>query len=113
MWLDSNTNLEAYPDWKRILQYALAVLYYSTNGENWKERDGWMTDEDKCTWLTHDTENPVCNDNGVYYQITLYRNNLDGTVPLELALLSNSLFSLDFTGDNVTGVTRFDILILD
>jgi hypothetical protein len=109
MWLD---NLEAYPNWKRIQWYALAVLYYSTNGENWQEIDGWMTDEDECTWLTHDTENPACNDNGAYYQITLYRNNLDGTVPLELALLSNSLFSLDFTGDNVTGTLPTELGLL-
>ena len=34
----------------RIIQrYALAVFYYSTNGDNWKINSGWLSDSDECT----------------------------------------------------------------
>jgi hypothetical protein len=31
-------------------RYALAVLYYSTSGDSWTNRKGWLTFDDECTW---------------------------------------------------------------
>jgi hypothetical protein len=53
-----------------------------------------MSDDDECTWFTHETNvetRPVCDENGAYSIIRLEKNNLEGTLPLELALLSDSL----------------------
>lgn len=30
--------------------YALSVLYFATNGSNWTKREGWMKNENYCTW---------------------------------------------------------------
>lgn len=90
-WLAGDTNFKNYPDWRRMQRYALAVFYYSTNGDEWRDNGGWLSEADECTWLTHETNAPVCNPNGAYIDITLKKNNLRGTIPLELALLSDSL----------------------
>jgi hypothetical protein len=94
-WLDENANLNDYPEWKRIQRYALAVFYYSTRGEKWRESTGWLSDDDECTWwLTHEPNTPICNQDGAYINISLNKNNLNGSLPLELALLSDSLGKL-------------------
>lgn len=91
-WLGGNANLDDYPDWKRIQRYVLAVLYYSTSGDDWREKEGWLSDEEECAWLTHDSDlDRVCNENGAYNSLWFEKNNLEGMFPLELALLSASL----------------------
>lgn len=101
-WLEGNANLDEYPDWKRIQRYVLMVLYYSTNGDEWGDNIGWASDEDECSWLSHETTGPVCNESGRYLSITLLENKLNGMLPLELALLSDSLCKFRF--ENVNGV---------
>ncbi len=31
-------------------RYAMAVFYYSTNGDNWQTSDGWLKKDSECTW---------------------------------------------------------------
>lgn len=50
LWLLQNVNLESYTNSKKIQRYALAVFYYSTNGDGWGENLWWMSDEDECMW---------------------------------------------------------------
>lgn len=90
-WLEGNANLDVYPDWKKIQRYALAVLYYSTNGDDWLQNDGWLSDEDECSWFTTAVP-PLCdNETGAILKVLQSENNLIGTIPHELALLSDSL----------------------
>lgn len=100
-WLQGNANLDGYPDWKRIQRYALAVFYYSTNGDKWRNNNGWLSDEDECTvWFIQETseEYPACHrQSGSFAHITLKKNNLNGTLPAELALLSNGLCKFQVT----------------
>ena len=103
-WLESNQNLEKYPEWKTIQRYALAVLYYSTDGENWTNRDGWLTDNDECTWYS-DSLDPVCAESGEFLRLVLYGNNLVGSIPPEVALLSDSLLSLRFKDEHMLNGT--------
>ena len=94
-WLASNQNLEDYPEWKIIQRYVLAVFYYSTNGESWKNRNGWLTDEDECSWYTSN-EKGSCDESGAFNRLVLDNNNLMGPLVTELALLSNSLGNYAF-----------------
>jgi hypothetical protein len=89
-WLERNENLQEYPDWRRIQRYVLAVFYYSTNGDEWTDSTGWLSDQDECEWLTFSFED-VCNNDGVFLELAMVDNYLDGTMPVELALLSDSL----------------------
>lgn len=93
-WLENNTYLDDYPDWKRIQRYALGVLYHGTGGEEWFRNEGWMTDIDECDWYSQYQEYSipldVCID-GRYAVLRLQKIAMKGMIPAELALLSDAL----------------------
>jgi hypothetical protein len=101
IWLANNTNLETYSAEKKIQRYILAVLYYSTSGDNWNRNTAWITDVDECDWYNL-ADTSFCDVNGTVVELDFYDldtetgNNLVGTIPNELALLSNSLGKLAF-----------------
>jgi hypothetical protein len=83
----------------RIVQlYSLACLYYATNGvrndytdelfgsnstvPNWIDENGWLVDEDECTWYRIE-----CNSGGKVNKINLFQNRLTGSLPSEVTLL--------------------------
>jgi hypothetical protein len=106
-WLLQDANLASYTNSRRLQRYAMAVFYYSTNGENWSENHGWMSDEDECLWFNKEATN-----NGNYSPcqinvnnnaqktlagLDLSFNNVQGTIPPEIGLLSG-LLRLDLDG---------------
>jgi len=93
-WLENNTMLEDYAEWKQLQRYALAVFYYSTNGDDWLVAGSWMSGDDECTWPTSATE-PICSNETAFLLLHTMENNLAGTLPSELALLSVSLSKYD------------------
>lgn len=80
-WLASNTNFDSYSDEKKIQHYALATLYYSTNGDNWSNSSGWLSNNDECIdWYYH-AEEPVCSgDSSTLIELNLWSNNLNGSI---------------------------------
>lgn len=100
-WLLSDPELFSKYSEERIIQrYALASFYHSTDGQNWKNNEGWLTDADECDWYTL---LPSCDSQGVYQNLNLGFNGLSGTIPQQVALLSN-LRELVLTG--TTGSPR-------
>jgi hypothetical protein len=85
-WLASNVNLDSYLNATKIQRYALATLFYSTNGHSWNDNSVWMSDENECGWYNYGGS--LCK-SGSVETLTLLFNNLVGTIPNELALLSN------------------------
>ena len=82
----------------RILQrYVLAVLYFSTDGPNWTHQHNFLsTDKHECLWNAkdeHEKEKGVleCNVNWgrEITKLSLYWNNLNGTIPEELSALTS------------------------
>jgi hypothetical protein len=94
----SNSWNTSYVDYakKMAQRYVCAVLYYSTNGDGWAENNGWLSEDDECGWLTRAAGGIICDENNAIQSLVLYSNNLAGTIPPELALLSNSLGTLPF-----------------
>lgn len=88
IWLATNKNLEMYTDEKKIQRYVLATFYYSTNGNGWYSNTAWLSDIDECGW--YNQARSFCS-NGAVVALGLYENHLVGTIPRELALLSDSL----------------------
>jgi hypothetical protein len=84
-WLANNTHLDSYLDAKKIQRYALATLFFSTNGTSWFKKDAWMSNEDECGWSKQIT--CPC-ENGSIEKLSLSYNNLVGKIQIELALLS-------------------------
>jgi hypothetical protein len=95
-WLAGNPNLARYTDLEKIQCYALATLYYTTNGDSWFNNGYWLSDEDVCgKWyqseLAGDDMVVDCTSDGVVSRIELDNNNLQGVIPPEIGMLSDSL----------------------
>jgi len=64
-------------------RYALAVFYFSTNGDDWYKNTGWLTAESECTWFAIE-----CDDLGRLTKIGASQNFIDnglsGYLPPEL-----------------------------
>jgi hypothetical protein len=59
-------------------RYGLAVLYYSTKGDTWHERNEFLADSDECTWNNIDEEQNrtmwkgvICNEEDQVSEILL------------------------------------------
>lgn len=89
-WLSNNAKLDDYPDTQRIQRYALAVLYYSTNGKSWLQDTNWMTDEPECDWFNKGVTFCDAVSKGVS-NLNLKDNNLVGKLPSEVYLMSESI----------------------
>ena len=63
---------------------ALVALYNTTNGDNWRGKDNWLSDHPVDTWfgITADSD-------GCVTQLVLERNYLIGEIPPELSSLAN------------------------
>jgi hypothetical protein len=102
-WLKNNTVLETYSLQRRLQRFSLATLFYATGGERrWEKKDGWLSDEDECSWYTgQKTDISICSE-GIYEYLSLGKNQLRGTFPDEIALLS-SLQVVDLPQNILTG----------
>ena len=76
-----------------IQRYALVVWYYSTNGDDWSERDRWLDPNlHECSW----SDSIFCKTDVSLAQaingLDQTKNNLVGTIPVEIGLLSRLEF---------------------
>ena len=76
---------------------ALVKLYNATDGENWSNKDGWLSERPLGAWYGVRT-----NENGRVKKLILHENNLRGTLIPELAQLS-SLDTLALSANQLTG----------
>lgn len=90
-WLAGNVNLDDYSEEQTIQRFVLATLYYSLNGDGWTNNDGWLSDDEECTWYNQADDGPFCMVGGGVRELDFFQNNLSGTIPAEVGLLSNSL----------------------
>jgi hypothetical protein len=88
----------SYSDSRIIQRWVLATFFYSTTDDSWDNSDGWVSYTDDCTWFsTRTRDDHICDVNGNLEIIELEQNNLSGSIPPELGLLSNSLSKFDKT----------------
>jgi len=78
-------------------RYVLAVLYFSASGHKWLGEYEYLTDADVCDWHGESADSSgsipdgvSCqSSNGTVNTINLVNNNLHGTIPWEIVLLSD------------------------
>jgi hypothetical protein len=88
-WLQSDPLYYDYENVYRLNQrYALALLYYSTDGALWLNRDGWLSNGNECTWFTRSSDD-ICDASFRLSILDLSINGLDGSIPTELELLTD------------------------
>ena len=106
-WVAGEQQYKALDAPRRIQRYVLAVLYYSTFNvqhshyntargdvpQGWTSALNWISAEHECDW-----EGVTCEGDAVV-GLLLREHSLSGSLPLELAFLSTSLLSLDFTSN--------------
>ena len=80
-----------HPDYE-----ALEALYTNTDGDNWSDNTGWLTDCDPCSWFG------VTCVNGRVTELNLPGNGLDGPMVPELSSLV-ALERLHLPGNALTG----------
>ncbi|CAB9502854.1 Leucine Rich Repeat [Seminavis robusta] len=132
-WIMNDPNRTSYPDWKVLQRFALAVFYYSTGGEEWNLQKDWLSyTVDECSWycrglaggvehfflhegiaeLASEQElvDSACNDDEKYSNLVFTENNMYGTLPPELSLLSDSLLYLEVgANENIYGLIPSEI----
>ncbi len=80
-----------------IEKQALVALYNSTDGDNWTDNSGWLTDADPCTWYG------VSCAEGRVVRIALKENGLTGSLPPEIGNLSN-LITLNLSNNQISSI---------
>lgn len=93
-WLSSDTRLDTYSTQQKLQRFALATFYFSAGGAMWARDDGWLSADNECTWFSS-SGTPPCDQDGLFISLDMYDNNLNGTIPAELALLSNNLITMN------------------
>lgn len=100
-WLELNSDLELYSDFQRLQRFALATLFYATNGEEWSNNDGWVKDFpfNECDWSMDEPGSIRECVNGRHEELSLDLNGLIGTLPNELAMITDlKILQLSFNG---------------
>jgi Leucine rich repeat len=92
-WLMKDPAYFQYSNDRKIQRFALASLYYSTTGSNWTStgRALWYN-SDECQWFysSSQTTPAACTvAGGQMESLSLESNNLEGTIPPELWLMTN------------------------
>lgn len=75
---------------------ALVALYLSTDGDKWKNKDGWLTADDHCEWYG------VTCEAGKVDRLNLLNNGLKGLLPADLANLPE-LKALNVYSNRISG----------
>ncbi len=82
------------------VRYALATLYYSTNGDNWLNNTNWKSGHE-CLWNGVYCELDENNIVSVTY-LNLVTNNLDGSIPEEIGYIE-SLRRIELGSNQLVG----------
>jgi hypothetical protein len=110
-WLKSDPVVEDYSNSKALQRFALATLFYATGGADWVSNTGWLDfNQDECDWFSSAEEAP-CSDAGQITYLSLLDNGMVGTLPNELAILTD-LLDIHFENAGISGTipTRYGLL---
>ena len=90
-WLLEDKYLMEYSRKKKLQRYSLATFYYATNGDQWLKNDFWLSDRTECHWYGKTGSRRLCNKEQELVNLELDTNNINGSLPPEIGLLSSSL----------------------
>jgi hypothetical protein len=108
-WLEESLDGSALVSWRMTQRYALAVVYFALQGEGWINNAGWMRDAEECSWWS--MRGGCCDGIGRYISLTQTNNNVTGSIPPEIGLLTD-LVTVDLSENEVVGQIPTSIGIL-
>ena len=86
-WLAGNPDIKNMPESIQLTRYAMATLYYRTDGPKWRNSENWVTNANLCDWYTSNSVNSICDSSGNLLILELV-NDLSGPLVPELALIT-------------------------
>ena len=96
-WLASDTSPGEWEDDVILERYALATLFYATDGNKWATVTDFLLPFSHCAW-----DGVVCDLDDRPVALNLVAENLGGTLPAEIGLLT-SLTSMNLIGNTMVG----------
>lgn len=89
-WLTNDTFQGYHTDEKLLQRYALATLYFATNGESWFNNTMWLDSGDECDRWWQLIGGLSCESpTGGLTSLGLPKNNLSGSLPPEVFILTS------------------------
>jgi Leucine-rich repeat (LRR) protein len=87
---DTNPQLGEMAEDVIIRRYALATIYFSTEGDSWVNNTNWLSNLTECDWFSSSESGSGCGIEGqtVFSSLELDNNNVTGELPYEVSLLS-------------------------
>jgi hypothetical protein len=109
-WISTEPDAATMTDTVLAQRWALTSFYMGAEGFQWKDKrrrlDSWLSTDDVCNWF-----GITCDPSGNVKEVSLKDNDLKGTLPLEIFLLSNlSVLRLD--DNEMTGTLPWSELSL-
>lgn len=120
-WLIGDPNYDDYSEERAFQRFALATLYYATDGKNWNwdkfnQRNQTATSKTtsnnflsytihECQWIPLLSKEETCNPQDQYLNLLLPEMNLKGTLPPEIPLLlsPNTLQVIELSSNAISG----------
>jgi hypothetical protein len=98
-WLVDGNEPQQYSSASRYIQrFALATLYFSTEGDKWTLNEKWLSSDDECLWFNR-ANNP-CGALGDIIEVDLSELGLSGVIPEEIGMLKG-LKLLNLSGNGI------------
>ena len=103
-WLRLNPPTESESKFRPVIQkFVLLVFYFSTNGDGWFNKMGWLSTNEECKWFSTASSGSICDQHGRLIEIDLRSNNLNGSLPMELVLLKEHMKRIRVNGNSLKG----------
>lgn len=112
LWIANDTFLGYRTNEKLIQRYALATLFFSTNGISWLNNSLWLDNDDECgRWWQRYGGISCKSKTGAVASLGLEENNLRGPIPAEIGLLT-SLEQANMAQNHLSGTIPESLLNL-
>jgi hypothetical protein len=97
-------------------RYAMAVFYFSLDGDNWNSKDGWLSGQSECDWEF--VTGPGCVSGCINGKVCAFKmdgwlGSQKGTLPEELGVLTEIVyFELQYRENDLTGTSSHSLLAI-
>eukprot|EP00980_Cylindrotheca_fusiformis_P003871 scaffold858_cov123-Cylindrotheca_fusiformis.AAC.47 len=99
------------PDALWAERYAMATLYFAAGGNGWTKNDSWLSEDGVCEWFMRDWDLPHCNRDNEMTRLELWQDNLSGSIPSELGILTQLTY-LSLRDNNLGGTIPSELGLL-
>ena len=110
-WLRTGKDIQEFQVDRIRQRFTMALMYCEFNGDNWLESELWVSELHECDWYTQIGVDP-CSRNEEYQIIRNYGQQMRGTLPPELSMIS-SLWEITLSDNLLSGTIPSDFAKLE